>query len=642
MKRQCTVFVTGDNIMIRSDPSKCVGCNACIRACPVDDANIAQNVAGKDVININDKNCIRCGSCVKACSHNARFYDDDTARFFRDIKSGRKLTVLVAPAVRVAFGSKWKSVLGMLRKYGADKIYDVSFGADICTYMHLKAVKEKRVGKIISQPCAALTDYILKYRHELIPYLSPVHSPILCGAIYIKKYVGDKNPIAVLSPCIAKKTEFEDTGIVEYNVTFSELKKYISDNSITLDGNDFEFDGLPAYSGAIYPMPGGLKECLKAMEPNMKVVNSEGVPEVYHNLDKYLETPENARPDVFDVLSCGLGCTVGPGVPGDKNMLEIMGIMEGVKQDAFSRQTKQMTLSQKSKQYNSFHSTLKLDDFLREYSPKALDSPSVSQTDIENAFIKLGKTTESEKKFDCQACGYSSCREMAVSIAKGLNIPKNCHQYIVKKNIEESDSIRLHNEKITQANGEIQRLTSVLNDEIRIAAENTKHIVGNSNENISLIDVVDRIAANLQSLSSAMAENIDQINSINEEYSHNSDTIEDIAMQIKILAVNASIEAAHVGEAGKGFAVVAGEVGTLADKTQSATQGFISSHSNVTKETECVNNSITDIISEIKKLSEILAKLKSSVETTGHTGNEISSQMEKVSEISGKIEKVLG
>lgn len=620
----------------------CVGCNACIRACPVNDANISQRIEGRDVIDVNEKNCIRCGACVEACSHNARYYDDDTRRFFGDIKSGKKVTLLVAPSVRVAFGSSWKNVLKMLRKYGADKIYDVSFGADICTYMHLKAIKEKRVGKIISHPCAALTDYILKYRHELIPYLSPVHSPILCGAIYIKKYAGDKNPIAVLSPCIAKKTEFEDTGEVEYNVTFSELKKYISENNIPLDDDSFEFDGLPAYSGAIYPMPGGLKECLKAMDPNLKVVNSEGVPEVYHNLDKYLETPENASPDVFDVLSCDLGCTAGPGVPGERNMLEIMGIMENVKQDAFSRQSKQMTHSRKSKQYSSFNSTLKLDDFLREYSPKAIDSAPISQTDIERAFSELGKITKSEKNFDCQACGYASCREMAVSIAKGLNTPKNCHQYIVKKNIEESDNIRQQNEKIIQANSELHRLTSVLNDEIRIAAENTEKIVGNSNENISLIDVVDKIAVDLQSLSCAMAENIDQINSINEEYSHNSDIIEDIAMQIKILAVNASIEAAHVGEAGKGFAVVAGEVGTLADKTQSATQGFISSHSNVSKETECVNNSITNIINEIKKLSDILTELKTSVKTTGQTGNEINSLMEKVSGITGEIGRVLG
>lgn len=455
------------DIMIRIKPNLCVGCNACVRACPLNEANVSQKINGKTVISINETNCIHCGACTKACSHHARYYDDDTEAFFRDLANGSRITVMVAPSVKVAFENNWRQVLSFVRKSGAEKIYDVSFGADICTYMHLKAVAEKRVDKIISQPCAAITDYILKYRHELIPYLSPVHSPILCGAVYIKKYIGDNNPIAVISPCIAKKTEFEDTGLVKYNITFAELRKYIKNNRINhLPDNSFEFDGLPSYSGAIYPIPGGLKECLLAMNPNLTIISSEGVPKVYRELDEYLNTPEELRPDVFDVLSCELGCTVGPGLPAEHNFFEINKIISRIRRESFERQNKQTRKLRGSKQYRNFNSTLRLDDFLREYTPKNIEDVNISVADIDAAFATLKKLTRAERNFDCQACGYRSCAEMAEAIARGFNSPNNCHQYVLKSNIEEAEEVRFKSDSIVRANLQISNLTSLLNSEL--------------------------------------------------------------------------------------------------------------------------------------------------------------------------------
>ncbi len=628
--------------MIKIDPDKCVGCNACIRACPVNDANVAQINDGKSIISINEMNCIHCGECTKECPHDARFFEDDTQAFFKDLGT-KQIAVLVTPAVKVAFKDDWGALLTWLRSQrNVASIYDVSFGADICTYMHLKAVKEEKVSKIISQPCAALTDYILKYNHALIPYLSPVHSPILCAAIYLRKYCNVTYPLAVLSPCVAKKTEFIDTGVVSYNVVFSELKKYLAEKRVRLDrSTSFAFDGVPALSGAIYPMPGGLKECLLAMNPNLKVINSEGVPAVYHNLEKYAHTPDSKKPDVFDVLSCEYGCISGPGVSHDISYFDMMDTMGTVKAEAFSRQEKQKNLFRKNRQYLKFDSQLKLEDFIREYKPKNLSLTQITEHDLDNAFKSLYKETPEERRVDCQACGYSTCRHMATAIARGFNFPENCHQYILKSNLNEQRRIRDNAEKALDIQRRINELSDELTTEVASMSSHSDSIISNAKENASAIDDLQRTVQNFQTLSNAIVENIAQINNINKEYVNSSRVIDDIALQINILSINASIEAARAGDTGKGFAVVAKEVGVLAGKTQLATQGFENSSTEVVGKTETIKSSIADICAAVRQLSDTLNSLKGVFETTGKMGYEIYKISEEVHAIADRIHTVI-
>ena len=91
-------------------------------------------------------------------------------------------------------------ILGGLRQMGAKRIISVSFGADITTWAYINYITKNQFTGGISQPCPAVVNYIEMYAPELLPKLMPVHSPMMCAAIYAKKYLHITDKLAFISP----------------------------------------------------------------------------------------------------------------------------------------------------------------------------------------------------------------------------------------------------------------------------------------------------------------------------------------------------------------------------------------------------------------------------------------------------------
>ena len=481
-------------------PEKCVGCNACVRNCPAPEANITKMLEdGRFITSVNSDKCIACGQCLKVCTHNARDYIDDTRICMQRLEKDKTI-ILVSPAIRTALPNHWVGILDWFKSKGC-VIFDVALGADICTWAHLKVMQDQRRIKYISQQCAAVVKYIEAYQPSILKNLSPIHSPIGCTVAYIKKYLRRTNPIAVLTPCIAQKNEFIETGLVEYNVTFNKLMEYFDANGIVIHTNsedeyEYRFDDMQGQLGAIYIRPDGFKNNLQLHDPELNIYSTEGISSAYSSIDAYADTKDSNRPEIMDVISCEYGCAMGPAADIKSSPFTVMKLINNLESEAKKRRKTSVFRQAEDKLFKKFDEELQVEDFMRTNKPQ-MTSPIPSDVQLDTVFKMMGKDTDAAKCYDCRACGYNSCREMATAICRGLNSPNNCIIRSKDLLVELQKGINEQEEKYTEITNKCRNLFEDLQEKFGNVKTNTVTLEESSAKTSEKTKVLNDLVTNI-------------------------------------------------------------------------------------------------------------------------------------------------
>lgn len=185
----------------------------------------------------------------------------------------------------------------------------------------------------------------------------------------------------------------------------------------------------------------------------------------------------------------------------------------------------------------------------------------------------------------------------------------------------------------TELIGQISDTFEEMKESIKLNAENTANVLELASKTKSGVKTSGNQMNELLEAMREMEKLSKEIRSIN-------DTISDIAFQTHILAINASIEAAAVGEAGKGFTVVANEVGHLSakcaesvSKTTALIERTVKAINDGTRLAETVSESFGDVEADTAEVEKNIADISASSQEQAERIESVSEKMNTISSV---------
>ncbi|MBM7556475.1 [Fe-Fe] hydrogenase large subunit C-terminal domain-containing protein [Halanaerobacter jeridensis] len=591
--------------LVKVNPEKCINCQRCIAVCPVKFCNDGSS----DYVEINDDMCIGCGACIEACNHDARTGIDDWKQVKKMLlEENEDLVAVVDPAVVADFPNNYLRINGCLDDLGVAAVFDAAFGAELMIKSYSEYIKNESPTCIISQQCPTIINYLEIYQPQLLDYLAPVDSPTIHTIKMIKHFYPQyqAHEVVVVSPCLSKKRELEETGVGDYNVTFKSIKEHFKNSSQTLfQYSEEDYTTPDPERGVLVSKPGGLLEV--AQRDLEEVENSRrqiaAVKEVYDYLAELEESIEHGfNPLLIDCLSCGLGCNGGPGaVSSDKSRDEL--------EFAVNQRSQKMKEKYKNNEgsLTSFFNNNSLAKevkqkwksglYTREYKDLSaknnINYPN--EENLESIFQSLGKKSEKSRYINCSSCGYFNCHDFAVAVYNGLNKKINCRVYaqeLIDQQLNELtetlNNLSSYGQQIEKINKQFSNLFEIIENikagdketviaveeiakaihEIAEGVENlaqrAEDISTNGKKTFALVKETDKKIQSGTELVDQAAVAMEELEGSVSKVEEITDKIMALAQQTNLLSLDGAIELANSNQ---GFGAIADDIKDLADES---------------------------------------------------------------------------
>lgn len=412
--------------IITTDKAKCRDCYRCVRVCPVKAIRISDGQA-----QVESPKCVYCGTCVRECPQQAKHVRSDIETVRRLIAGQQKVIASMAPSYPAAFGDYGGGLLpAALKKIGFDMVTETAIGAELVALATADLLARDKTPWVTSA-CPVVVNLIDRYFPEACKNITPIVSPMVAHARYLKHKYGEDIKVVFIGPCPAKKSEAKDEAQAEIDavLTFEELQEMLAEADLKKSGlQPVAFDDVRPSNAQLFPLEGGLA-ATAAIASGLLRDDFVGLSGGEHVREMVMHLQEPTPVRLFEALFCPGGC--------------INGACMGSAKDVYSRRNK-ILQHHKRKTYEAeevFDPATAADvDLSRHIEPVEIPVPRFTDEQIREVMAATGKHTL-EDELNCGACGYPTCKRNAIAVLAGMAEQSMCLPWMRRLAERKADQI---------------------------------------------------------------------------------------------------------------------------------------------------------------------------------------------------------
>jgi iron only hydrogenase large subunit-like protein/PAS domain-containing protein len=465
------------------EPERCTNCYTCVRVCPV---KAIRAMPDSTHPKLEIERCIGCGICIDMCPPKAIRYRS-SIELARQILSERVTKVaVVSPSISAEFDdiTDYRKFVQMIKSLGINHVYEVSFGVDLIANKYMNFFNDFKGRFYITSCDPVVVNFIEKYHPNLINNLTPYVSPMIAMARVVHKKHDQNTRIIYIGPNIASKDEallYNGDGKIDCSLTFPELRKLFEAYDINENTVDFsEFDPPFGFKGSLYPIRNGLIQAAD-IEENLLTTNVMSVEGMQSMIESIEEFESNVKIIHRHLHVMSGNMLTGPGISSKGNRL----FKEYLVIKFANKRIRNFFRAEWYRDLEEFASL----DFQRTFRTNDQRIPDPSAEKIDEALKILEK--HAGDAVNCNQCGYQSCYEFAVDIAKGIAIPEMCTTYAIRHTKTFNETLKELNEKLAKTRNELresQAKVKVEHDSAIQASELTNSMLNKLRAGIVIVD----------------------------------------------------------------------------------------------------------------------------------------------------------